>query len=83
MRTWLEVQRSKDVFFLNLNDSINYMKHFRTVCITPQPCHSHFGVDCCQFGPNWMFGLKMELMVCARLVGGTMEQSFFFPDLIL
>ena len=27
-----------------LYDSINDMKYFRTVCITPQPCHSHF---CC------------------------------------
>ena len=26
--TWLEVQRSKDVFFLTLYDSINDMKHF-------------------------------------------------------
>ena len=24
-----------------------------------------FVVDCCQFGPSWMFGLKMELMACA------------------
>ena len=36
----------------------------------------------CQFGPSWIFGLKMELMVCAGLVGGTTEQSFYFPDLI-
>ena len=40
-----------------------------------------FVVDCFQFGPSWMFGLKMELMVCAGLVGGTMEQSSVFPDL--
>ena len=32
-----------------------------------------FVVDCCQFGLNWMFGLKMELMACADLVGGTTE----------
>ena len=35
-------------------------------------------VDCCQFGPSWIFGLKMELMVCADLVGGTTEQRFLF-----
>ena len=39
-------------------------------------------VDCYQFGPSWIFGLKMELMVCAELVGSTTEQSFIFPDLI-
>ena len=58
------------------------MKHFRAVFITPQPCHSLFVVDGCQFGHNWIFGLKMELMVCAGLVGGTTEQSGIFPDLI-
>ena len=47
---WLEVQRSKSVFFLTLYDSISYMKNFRTVCITPQPCHSHF---CCWLLPIW------------------------------
>ena len=41
-----------------------------------------FVVDCCQFGPSWMFGLKMELMACAGLVGGTTEQIYLFPDLI-
>ena len=40
-----------------------------------------FVVDSCQFGPSWIFGLKMELMVCAGLVGGTTEQSCIFPDL--
>ena len=122
------------------------MKHFRTFCITPQPCHSHFCwrflpiwpyldvwaqngayglcrlvwqynrvnlsfswpymivsiiwniselssshrscatdifvVDCCEFGPNWMFGLKMELMACAGLVCGTPEQVCCFTELI-
>ena len=144
--TWLAVQRSKDVFLLTLNVSINYMKHFWTVCIKPHPCHSHFCcwllpiwpyldfwaengayglcrlgwryngekqyfywyymilsmiwktselsashisrataifvVDCCQFGPSWIFGLKMELMACFRLLGGTTEQRCLFPDLI-
>ena len=41
-----------------------------------------FVVDCCQFAPNWMFGLEMELMACADLVGGTTEQSCPFPELI-
>ena len=41
-----------------------------------------FVVDCCQFGPSWIFGLKMELMACAGLIGGAMEQSWFFPCLI-
>ena len=41
-----------------------------------------FVVDCCQFGPSWIFGLKMELMGCDVLVGGTTDQSCIFPDLI-
>ena len=53
-----------------------------TASITPHPCHSHLFVDCCQFGPSWIFGLKMELMVCAGLVRGTMEKSCLFPGLI-
>ena len=121
------------------------MKHFWTVCITSQLCHSHFCcqllpiwpyldfwaengayclcqlgwrynranrpfsspymilsmiwftselsashlsrataifvVDCCQFGPSWIFGLKMEHMACADLVGVTTEQICIFPDL--
>ena len=46
------------------------------------PTTAFLVVDCCQFGPSWIFGLKMELMVCADLVGGTTEQSYLFPDLI-
>ena len=41
-----------------------------------------FIVDGCQFGPSWIFGLKMELMACADLVGVTTEQSCLIPDLI-
>ena len=41
-----------------------------------------FVVDYCQFGPSLSFGLKMELMACAGLVGVTTEQSCLFPDLI-
>ena len=40
-----------------------------------------FVVDGCQFGPSWIFGLKIELMVCAGLVGGTTEQGYLFNDL--
>ena len=47
---WLEVQRSKAVFFLTLHGHINDMKHVWTVCITPQPCHSHFY---CWWLPIW------------------------------
>ena len=33
---WLELLQSKGIFFLILYDSINDMKYFRTICITPQ-----------------------------------------------
>ena len=79
---WLAVLRRKAVFLLTLYDSINDIKYFRTVCITPQRWHSHFGIDCCQFGPSWIFGLKIKLMAYSRLVGGTTEQRYLFPDLI-
>ena len=52
-----------------------------TVCITPQPCHSHF---CCWLLPIWPklgFWLKMELLSCTDLVSGTTVQSCIFPDL--
>ena len=44
---------------------------------------SIFVVDDCEFGASCMFGLKMELMACDDLVGGTTEQSCLFTDLIL
>ena len=40
-----------------------------------------FVVDCCQFGPSWIFGLKMELMACAGLVGRNFRK--YFISLIL
>ena len=40
-----------------------------------------FVLDFCQFGPGWMFGLKMELMAYADLFGGTTEQICIFTDL--
>ena len=37
-----------------------------------------FVVDCCQFGPTWMFGLKMELRpVTAWLVVQWIKAVFF------
>ena len=38
-----------------------------------------FVVDCCQFGPSWMFGLKMELMVWADLAGDTTDKGCLYP----
>ena len=45
-------------------------------------CTAIFVVDCCQFGPSWIFGLKMELMAGADLVGGIPEQRCLSTDLI-
>ena len=39
-------------------------------------------VDCCKFGPNSMFGLKIVLMACDGLVGGTREKSCILTNLI-
>ena len=38
-------------------------------------------VYCCQFGPNGMFGLKMDLMACADLVVVTTEYSYILLTL--
>ena len=38
-------------------------------------------VDWCQFGPSWIFGMKMELMACTALVGDTTEHGYLFTDL--
>ena len=43
---------------------------------------ANFVIDCCQYGPSWIFGLKMELIACASLVGGTTEQNSHFPHRI-
>ena len=79
--TWLAVQRSKDVFFLTLYDSINNMKHFWTVCITPQPCHSHFVVDCCQFGPSWFLVWKWSLWHVPTWLAAQRSKAVFFMNL--
>ena len=83
---WLAVQRSKAVLFLNLyysindrntsifyagNTSIFYASHVN--CAT-----AIFVVDCCQFGPSRIVGLKMELMACANVVRGTPDKSCLF-----
>ena len=82
MPAWLAVQRSIAVFFLKLYVSINDMKYFRTVSIFFSRATSILIVDWCQFGPSWIFGLKMELIACAGMVGGTTEQRYLFPRLI-
>ena len=41
-----------------------------------------FVVDCYEFNPNWIVGLKIELMAYANLVGCTLEQSYLFHDII-
>ena len=82
MPAWLALQRSKAVFLLTLYDSINDIKYLKRAALHLSPATAIFVVGCCQFGPSWIFGLKMELMACAGLVGGTTEQSCLFPDLI-
>ena len=82
MPDWLVLQQSKAVFFLTLYDSINDMKYYKLSPSHLSRATAIFVVDCCQFGPSWIFGLKMELMAYSGLVGGTTEQSCIFPDLI-
>ena len=43
-------RKKQQLFFLSLHDSINYIKHFQTLCTTPHPCHSHF---ICWLLPIW------------------------------
>ena len=40
-----------------------------------------FNTYCCQFGPSWIYGLEIELMTCADLVSGTMDQNCIITDL--
>ena len=40
----IDKYKKQHLFFLALYVSITDMKYFRTICNTPQPCHSHF---CC------------------------------------
>ena len=39
---WFTIQQSKSVLFLILYYSINDIKYFRNICITPHLCHSQF-----------------------------------------
>ena len=82
MPDWLEVQQIKAIFFLTLYYSINDMKLIRIFSLHLSRATAIFVVDCCKFGPSWMFGLKTELMACAEIVGGTSEKSCIFNDLI-
>ena len=73
---------SKAVFLMTLYDSINDIKYFQNflhhTSAVPQP----FFMMAANLAQAIYFGLKMELMVCFNLVGGTTEQSCLFPDLI-
>ena len=82
MPDWLEVQLRKAVFSLTLYYSQIYEILTKLSALHLSRATAIFVVHCCQFGPSWMFGLKMELMVYAGLVGGTTEQSCLFSDLI-
>ena len=82
---WLTVQRSKYVFPLTLYDIINDIYTFKLYVLHLRRDTAIFVVDCCQFGPSWMFGLKMELMDCSDLVGGKTEWICLYsvPDMIV
>ena len=82
MPAWFAVQQSKAVFFLDLHDRINDSTYPKLYVLLLSPGTAIFVVDCCQFGPSWIFGLKLELMACADLVGDTTEQICIFNDLI-
>ena len=78
----LVIQQNKALCFLTLYDSINDMKHFQIVFITPKPCQSHF---CNWLRPIWRkvhSWAEMEILVWADLVGGTRELNFPFAELI-
>ena len=83
MPDWLEVQLSKAVFFLTLYYSQIYEILPKLSALHLSRATAIFVVDCCQFGPVWIFGLRMELMACAGLFGGTTQQICLFTDLTL
>ena len=68
--------------FLALYDSIKDMKLLLFINIAPHRATAIFVVDCFKFGPSWIFELKIELMACADLVGGSTEKICLFPELI-
>ena len=59
MPTWLEVQRSKDVFSLPYMIVSMIFNTFKMSELHLSPATAIFVVDGCQFGPSWMFGLKI------------------------
>ena len=71
MPAWLAVQQSKAVFFMTLYVSINDITHPKLSVLHLSPTTAIIVVDWCQFGPSWIFGLKLELMACTDLVGAT------------
>ena len=75
MPAWLALQRRKAGFFLTLYDSINDITHPKLSVLHLSGAIAILVVDCCQFDPSWIFGLKTELMASADLIGGTTEQS--------
>ena len=82
MLSWFEVEWRKAVFFLpymivSIKWNTSELAALHLIRAT-----AIFVVDCCQFGPSWIFGLKMDIMACDGLVGGITEQSCLFPDLI-
>ena len=81
MPTRLAVQPRKYVVLLTLYDSIMILNTSEISALHLSRVTAIFVVDCWQFGPSWMFGLKMELMVCAGLVCGKTEQRCIFHDL--
>ena len=80
--TQLAVQQSRYVFLLILYDSNNDTNTAELSALHLSRTPGSFVVDCCHFGPNWMFGLKNKLMACADLVGETTKKSCISNDLI-
>ena len=74
MPTWLAVQQIKAVFFLTLHVSTNDMNTAELSALHLSRATAIFVVDCCQFGPSWIFGVKMDLMAYADLVGNIKEE---------
>ena len=81
MPAWLAVQGIKAVLFLTLYVNINGENTFELSTLYLSRATAIFVMDFYQFSPSWIFGLKMELMTCADLVGSTTDQVFLFPDL--
>ena len=57
------------------------MKHFLKFPSYLSRTTAIFVVDCSQFGPSWMFGLKMELLACAGLFEVQRKEAVFLLTL--